>query len=132
MCVSRFVTDRMKRKLLINRPYGHVTVLTVDMSNPMNVFYFAKRIRHIIKRIDVLYLNNSVLRVESLDWNVMYETLRSHSIGYLFTAGRSHPDGKYMITPANLGVGDDGFGIEFCQQVLCPFILVSPFFLSHI
>ena len=114
----------MKRKLLAYRPYIHVTVLSVDMSNPMNVFYFAKRVRHIIMRIDVLYLNSSVLRIESLDWNVMYETLRSRSIGYLFTAGRSRPDGKYMITPANLGVGDDGFSIEFCQQVLCPFILV--------
>ncbi|KAK8809441.1 hypothetical protein WA171_001019, partial [Blastocystis sp. BT1] len=116
---------RMKRKLLAYRPYIHVTVLSVDMSNPMNVFYFAKRVRHIIKRIDVLYLNSSVLRIESLDWNVMYETLRSRSIGYLFTAGRSRPDGKYMITPANLGVGDDGFSIEFCQQVLCPFILIQ-------
>lgn len=29
-----------------------------------------------------------------------------------------------MITPVNLGVNDFGLGIEFCQQVLCPFILV--------
>lgn len=36
-----------------------------------------------------------------------------------------------MITPANLGVGDNGFGIEFCRQILSPFILVfSSFSLS--
>lgn len=119
------VTHRMKRKLLVNRPYGRVTVLTVDTSNPMNVFYFAKRIRHIIRRIDVLYLNSSVVHIESLDWNVMYDTLRSRTIGYFFTTGRAHPNSKYMITPANLGVGDSGFGIEFCQQVLSPFILIQ-------
>ena len=90
----------MKRKLLVNRPYGRVTVLTVDTSSPMNVFYFAKRIRHIIRRIDVLYLNSSVVHIESLDWNVMYDTLRSRTIGYFFTTGRAHPNTKYMITPA--------------------------------
>ena len=29
-----------------------------------------------------------------------------------------------MITPINLGCNDNGFGVEFCQQILCPFILV--------
>ena len=29
-----------------------------------------------------------------------------------------------MITPINMGRGDCGFGIEFCQQILSPFILV--------
>ena len=79
---------RLKRKILISSPYGRVTVLSVDMSNPVNVFYFAKRVRHIIKRIDVLYLNSSVVNIESMDWNVMYETLRAGRIGYLFTAGK--------------------------------------------
>lgn len=132
----------MKRKILRSFPYGRITVLSVDMDNPINVFHFAKRIRHILKRLDVLYLNNSVVNIESMDWNVMYETLRAGSIGYFFTTGKSlslygrficraRPGGKYMITPANLGVGDNGFGIEFCQQILSPFILVfSSFSLS--
>lgn len=125
----------MKRKILRSFPYGRITVLSVDMDNPINVFHFAKRIRHILKRLDVLYLNNSVVNIESMDWNVMYETLRAGSIGYFFTTGKSlslygrficraRPGGKYMITPANLGVGDNGFGIEFCRQILSPFILV--------
>lgn len=124
----------MKRKIVANSPFCHVTVLSVDMSNPMSVFYFAKRIRHIYRRVDVLYLNNSVVNIESMDWNVMYEALRNKSIGCLFTTGRfmcerafirrASEHGKYMITPVNLGTNDCGFGIEFCQQVLCPFILV--------
>ena len=70
-----------------------------------------------------------------MDWNVMYEALRSKSIDCLFTTGRScslrpftsraSEHGKYMITPVNLGTNDCGFGIEFCQQVLSPFILVG-------
>lgn len=79
----------MKRKILRSFPYGRITVLSVDMDNPINVFHFAKRIRHILKRLDVLYLNNSVVNIESLDWNVMYETLRAGSIGYFFTTGKS-------------------------------------------
>lgn len=124
----------MKRKLVTNYPFCHVTVLSVDMGNPMSVFYFAKRIRHIYRRVDVLYLNSSVVNIESMDWNVMYDALRSKSIDCLFTTGRFHflrlfisrasEHGKYMITPVNLGTNDCGFGIEFCQQVLSPFILV--------
>lgn len=79
----------MKRKILRSFPYGRITVLSVDMDNPINVFHFAKRIRHILKRLDVLYLNNSVVNIESMDWNVMYETLRAGSIGYFFTTGKS-------------------------------------------
>ena len=79
----------MKRKILRTFPYGRITVLSVDMDNPINVFHFAKRIRHILKRLDVLYLNNSVVNIESMDWNVMYETLRAGSIGYFFTTGKS-------------------------------------------
>ena len=125
----------MKRKIVTNYPFCHVTVLSVDMGNPMSVFYFAKRIRHIYRRVDVLYLNNSVVNIESMDWNVMYDALRSKSIDCLFTTGRScslrpftsraSEHGKYMITPVNLGTNDCGFGIEFCQQVLSPFILVD-------
>lgn len=89
----------MKRKILRSFPYGRIIVLSVDMDNPINVFHFAKRIRHILKRLDVLYLNSSVVNIESMDWNVMYETLRAGSIGYFFTTGKyffflcaSHPE----------------------------------------
>lgn len=116
---------RMKRKLLSDRAYCRVSVLSVNMSHPVSIFQFAQRVKQIIKRIDVLYLNNSVVHIESMDWNVMYETLRRKHLSYLFTAGRANEDGKYMITPINLGVGESGIGIEFCQQVLGPFILVS-------
>lgn len=124
----------MKRKLHKNCPYSRISVLSVDMSNPTNVFYFSRRIRSLIKRIDVLYLNNSVVNIKSMDWNVMYDTLRCQSIGYFFTTGRYSlhllltPRDKthdhYMITPVNLGVNDFGLSSEFCQQVLSPFILV--------
>lgn len=130
-----YVNYSMKRKLIQKHPYSRITVLSVDMSNPMNVFYFAKRVRHFIKRIDVLFLNNSVVNIESMDWNVMYETLRSRALGYFFTTGRfpscilfmyrDITHNQYMITPVNMGTNDYGLGIEFCQQVLCPFILVE-------
>lgn len=119
------VMGRMKRKLLSDRAYCRVSVLSVDMSHPVSVFQFAQRVKQILTRIDVLYLNTSVVHIESMDWNVMYETLRARHLSFLFTAGRAHPDGKYMITPVNMGVGESGFGIEFSHQVLGPFILVG-------
>lgn len=91
----RFVFDykisysyRMKRKLIKIQPYSRITILLIDMSNPMDVFNFANRIRNLVKRIDVLYLNSSVVNIESMDWNVMYEALRSRALGYFFTTGR--------------------------------------------
>ena len=124
----------MKRKLVHAYPYSHISVLSVDMSNPIHVFYFARRVREVVKRIDVLFLNNSVVNIESMDWNVMYSALRSKSISYFFTTGRYKfafsiifrdiVHNQCMITPGNLGVNEYGMSIEFCQQVLCPFILV--------
>ena len=78
----------MKRKMVHAYPYSHISVLSVDMSNPIHVFYFARRVREVVKRIDVLFLNNSVVNIQSLDWNVMYSALRSKSISYFFTTGR--------------------------------------------
>ena len=78
----------MKRKLIKIQPYSRITILSIDMSNPMDVFNFANRIRNLVKRIDVLYLNSSVVNIESMDWNVMYEALRSRALGYFFTTGR--------------------------------------------
>ena len=81
-------TCRMKRKLIKMQPYSRITILSVDMSNPMDVFNFANRIRNLVKRIDVLYLNSSVVNIESMDWNVMYEALRSRALRYVFTTER--------------------------------------------
>ena len=84
----------MKTRLLKFRSYASVSIVAIDTTNPLNVFYAAKRIVQNYKSLDVLYLNNSTIRIDHFNWDVLKKALKTLRLPY------------------------------FCQQVLSPFILV--------
>ena len=105
-------------------PYATVTIIAIDMSNPMNVLYAAKRILQKFSSLDVLYLNNSSIKIDRLNWSVVKEGFTSFRLGHLLTTGRVYEDGPNFVTIRSQGKNELGFSKDFCEHVLSPFILV--------
>ena len=114
---------RMKSKLTKIRSYASVSIVAIDMSNPMNVLYAAKRIVQNYESLDVLYLNSSTIRIDHMNWDVLREAFLKFRLAYLCTTGRVYEDGPNFVSVASSGSTDLGFSQDFCQQVLSPFIL---------
>ena len=114
---------RMRSKLTKIRSYASVSIVAIDMSNPMNVLYAAKRIVQNYESLDVLYLNSSTIRIDHMNWDVLREAFLKFRLAYLCTTGRVYEDGPNFVSVASSGSTDLGFSQDFCQQVLSPFIL---------
>lgn len=114
----------IKTRLLRSRSYGSVSIVVMDTSNPMSVMYAAKRIVQNYRSLDVLYLNNSLIRIDHFNWDVMKKALLTLRLPYFCSTGRASKDGKNFVSVRGSGATDLGFNRDFCQQVLSPFILV--------
>lgn len=115
---------RIKLRLLRFRSYASVSIIAIDTTNPMNVMYAAKRIVQNYKSIDVLYLNNSLIRIDHFNWDVLKKALLTLRLSYFCSTGRACEDGKNFVSVKGSGTTELGFNRDFCQQVLSPFILV--------
>ena len=114
----------MKTRLLKFRSYASVSIVALDTTNPLNVFYAAKRIVQNYKSLDVLYLNNSTIRIDHFNWDVLKKALKTLRLPYFLSTGRVYENGENFVTVKGSGATDLGFNRDFCQQVLSPFILV--------
>ena len=96
----------------------------IDTANPVSVIYAAKRIVQNYETLDVLYLNNSTIRIDHFNWDVLKQALLSFRLPYFCSTGRVNKDSKNFVSVRGSGATDLGFNRDFCQQVLSPFILV--------
>lgn len=90
----------------------------------MNVMYAAKRILQNYQTLDVLYLNNSTINIDHINWDVMRDAFLTFRLPYFCSTGRISENGKNFVTVKGSGTTDLGFSRDFCVQVLSPFILV--------
>lgn len=114
----------IKSRLLRFKSYASVSLIAIDMTNPISVLYAAKRLNQNVKSLDVLYLNNSMIRIDHINWDVLKKALLSFRLGYLCSTGRVCENGQNFVSVKGSGTTDLGFNRDFCQQVLSPFILV--------
>ena len=122
-CLWRGLSCRIKSRLLRIHPYATITIVAIDMSNPMNVLYAAKRILQKFSSLDVLYLNNSSIKIDHLNWNVIMEGFTKFRLGHLLATGRVDDNGDNFVSIRSQGKNELGFSKDFCEHVLSPFIL---------
>lgn len=118
------LNSSIKSRLLKLRSYSCVSIVAIDMSNPMNVIYAAKRILQNYHSLDVLYLNNSIINIDHFNWDVMVDAFLKFRLAYFCNTGRTSETGKNFVSCKGSGTTDLGFSRDFCLQVLSPFILV--------
>ena len=124
VCLEIFIHRRIKTRLLRFRSYASVSIIVMDTANPVSVIYAAKRIVQNYDTLDVLYLNNSTIRIDHFNWDVLKQALLTFRLAYFCSTGRVSKDSKNFVSVRGSGATDLGFNRDFCQQVLSPFILV--------
>ena len=105
------------------RQYASVSIVAIDMTNPINVLYAARQLVQQYAWLDVLYLNNSTIKIDHVNWDVLIDALLHCRLTYLCTTGRAYADGPNFVSVCGGGQTDLGFNADFCRLVLCPFIL---------
>ncbi|KAK8807182.1 hypothetical protein WA158_003941 [Blastocystis sp. Blastoise] len=115
----------MSQKLHKIRPYSKITPIVLEIGNPYSAFDASARIKRLFKRIDVIYFNNYSLVINRVNWPVLYDAIKRFSFNYFCMTGRSHPGGPMFISTVNKGTNSCGFGREFAESVLGPFIMIK-------
>lgn len=105
------------------RSYASVSIVAIDMTNPVSVLFAADSLLQRYKSLDVLYLNYSIINIDHLNWDVLKDAFRSFRLSYFCTTGRTSETGKNFVAVKGSGMTDLGFNRDFCEQVLNPFIL---------
>ena len=93
------------------------------MTNPINVLYSARQLVQQYAWLDVLYLNNSTIKIDHVNWDVLIDALLHCRLTYLCTTGRAYAASPNFVSVCGGGQPDLGFSADFCRLVLCPFIL---------